>query len=47
MINNKFSCIIINFDIFVMMKLVPFDKIFENSAGVVSFLAKQLNFCSY
>ena len=41
MINRKFSCTFINFGIFVMIKLIPFDKIFENSAGVVSLLVKQ------
>ena len=30
-----------------MIKLIPFDKIFENSAGIVLLLAKQSNCCSY
>ena len=34
MINYKFSCIFINFGIFLMIKLIPSDKIFKNSAGV-------------
>ena len=47
MTNYKFSCIFNNFGIFVMTKLIPFDKIFKNSAGVVSLLVKQSNCCSY
>ena len=30
-----------------MMKLISFDKIFENSAGIVSLLAIKLNSSSY
>ena len=37
MINYKFSCILIEFGIFLMMKLIQFDKIFEKSAGVVRY----------
>ena len=32
---------LVNFGIFVMIKLIPFDKIIENSAAVVSLLTKQ------
>ena len=46
-INYKFCSIFINFGSFVMMKLISFDKIFENSAGIVSLLAMKLNSCSY
>ena len=42
MINHMCSCIFINFGIFVLIKLIRFDKIFENSdAGVALLLAKQ------
>ena len=47
MINYKLSYIFINFGIFLMIKLIPSNKIFENSAGVVSLLAKQSNYCPY
>ena len=33
--------------IFAMIKLIPFDKIFENFAGAASLLAQQPNCCSY
>ena len=41
MINHKFPCISVNFVIFVMVKSIPFDKIFENSPGAGLLLAKQ------
>ena len=47
MINYKCPCIFTNFGSFVMVKLIPFDKIFENSTGVAFLLAKQSNYCSY
>ena len=31
MINYKFSCIFINFNNFLRINLIPFEKIFENS----------------
>ena len=47
MINYKCPCIFTNFGSFVMVKLTPFNKIFENSTGVAFLLAKQSNYCSY
>ena len=38
-------CIFISFGSFVMIKLIPFEKIFENFAGVVLLLAKQVECC--
>ena len=37
MINFKVLCILINYGIFFMIKLIPFDKIFENSGVVLLF----------
>ena len=34
MINYKLSYILVNSGIYLMTKLIPSDKIFENSAGV-------------
>ena len=44
---DKFSCIVISFDIFVMMKLIPFDKIFEIFTRDFLLSTKQLNCFSY
>ena len=38
----KCSCIFNHFGIFAMKNLIPFEKIFENSAEVISLLVKQL-----
>ena len=41
MINTQCSSYLINLDIFVTIKLMQFDKIFESSVGVFSLLANQ------
>ena len=43
----SFLVFLSNFGIFVIIKLIPFDKIFENSAGAIRLLAKRSNGCSY